>query len=213
MSTKRKLEMMPEVLPAPVKRSGEASSVRSRTLARLKVLAALSATGIAASCGGKSDDDGTSSGGPMLPDGGYRTDGDPYGVVDPLPPPSCFSDVRAKVSAAYVAGPDVLDAGVLDAAALDGGASDAGDAGGADRYVRLDIDFNQEQVVISDVRSGEIVLVSQSVSDRGGSFVFRVPFGTTRATVTFRTSCVAGMANDTVTMNFQADRVAANVVR
>jgi len=94
---KRRLQLMPEVLPAPNKTA--TSAVRERTMARLRVLAAVG-TGIAAACGGSTatpSGGGGSSGGSSGngPDGGLpdanKPDSDPgYGVVDPLPPPACF---------------------------------------------------------------------------------------------------------------------------
>src|SRR5262245_28501704 len=98
MNTRKRLALLPEVLPTPQRADSKtgASSVRSRRMVRLKVLAALSAVGIAGACGGKADgDDMGGGGGGSRPDGGLPPDAgrgqpDAYGVVDPLPPPACF---------------------------------------------------------------------------------------------------------------------------
>src|SRR6185436_8554557 len=112
---KRRLQLLPEVLPKPQLASGP-SSVRSRALARLGVLAALGAA--QANCGGDAAygvvDPLPRPGG----EGGSRNDVPPtlggsgggggsgaYGVVDPLPTPaSCFSGTVLAASASYVGG-------------------------------------------------------------------------------------------------------------
>ncbi|NOU29727.1 MAG: hypothetical protein HOO96_17620 [Polyangiaceae bacterium] len=115
MTTKKRLTLMPEVLPSPEKIAGRPEP-RARILARLKYLSALSMTSLAAAA--------------CLNDG--------YGVVDPIPSPSCTKPPLPTVAARYVSRNDggadaAVDAGLTDAEALDAEASDAGaDAQAAD---------------------------------------------------------------------------------
>jgi hypothetical protein len=133
MTTKRRLQLLPEVLPKP-ERSGGPSTVRARTLARLGVLAALTAT----ACGGKGDGvvdplpSPTGGGGGNAGRGGLGgggMGGSPYGVVDPLPPPatSCEMNGLLGASASYLPDP-----------AVDAGASEFSDAGAAARDAGVD---------------------------------------------------------------------------
>lgn len=146
---KRRLQLMPEVLPAPNKTA--TSAVRERTMARLRVLAAVG-TGIAAACGGSTatpSGGGGSSGGSSGngPDGGLpdanKPDSDPgYGVVDPLPPPACFD----------YATPPTATAKFVDheAVGVDAGQPDAGGKQG--RWIQVIVTLNQRDVAVGDIQ-------------------------------------------------------------
>ena len=142
MTIKRRLELLPEILPKPERAPQAPSPVRARTLARLSVLAALTA----AACGGKegaygvvdplpsptggSGGDGGNGGGGGLGGaaglgGGGGFAGTAYGVVDPLPRPCSAIPIIPQAFAIF--------AHEFDTAAADAGSSlaeaDAGDAG------------------------------------------------------------------------------------
>ncbi len=156
MSTKRRLSVLPEVLPAP-QRSGE-SSVRERTLQRMKVLAALGAATIAASCG-------TQQGG--------------YGVVDPMPSPSCFEkNPKPTVTASYVAADAGADAAI-----------EPQDAGGSARRVEMTIAFDRETDVVFSSASADVPILETSMSSTGGRLLLSIPEGRTTAAVTVPFSC------------------------
>jgi hypothetical protein len=182
--TQRRLELLPEVLPKP-QTAGGASSVRARALARLSVLAALSAAH--AGC----------------PEGGA------YGVVDPLPPPACFDLGLPEATARYVSGADAGEALPDDGAAGDGrvapAASDAGDAGDApdaggpsadaaapgsdasapdtvrsSREIRVDLDFADAQAAsfasAAPLR-GNVRVLEQSISGTRVTLLLVAPAG------------------------------------
>lgn len=178
---KKRLQMMPEVLPAPsVVTTG---SVRRRTLARLRVLAALGAAGIAASCNGKVEGGG---GDPSLPDAGGVDGGeDAYGVVDPLPPPTCFIGYPTA-TAHFTTESEIDDAGVSDAGA------DAG-ADGNHRLVAVDVSFADTGVVIGSAAATETAeVVSTSTTSTGARLVVRIEKGNVSANVTVQVSCQRG---------------------
>ncbi|AKV00372.1 hypothetical protein AKJ09_07035 [Labilithrix luteola] len=168
MNTKKRLALLPEVLPAPQKVTTVSSSVRNRAMARLKVLAALSAVGVAAACGGKSEGTG-SGGGSGGVDGGLPNDGgdngpDAYGVVDPLPEPACFPSAQLEATAHYL---DPSDAGAFDAGAWDAGAR---------RIVVVEVVWNQSGVVLGEPYSSYgIELLEASSSATGATLVVSVP--------------------------------------
>lgn len=160
---KRRLQLMPEVLPAPNKTA--TSAVRERTMARLRVLAAVG-TSIAAACGGStaSSGSGSSSGGGGGssggggPDGGLpdanKPDSDPgYGVVDPLPPPACFDYATPPTATAKFVTRDEIH--------VDAGPPPGGDDG---RFVRLIVTLNQKDVAV-----GEVVLDGANGISRVGT--------------------------------------------
>lgn len=179
---KKRLQLMPEVLPAPtVLTSG---SVRRRTLARLRVLAALGAAGLAASCSGKVEGGG---GDPSLPDAGGVDGGeDAYGVVDPLPQPTCFN-AEPTASAHFTKESELDDAGAEDAGA------DAG-ADGSYRLVTVDVSFNESGVVLGTVtpQDGSTEVVSTSTTSNSAHLVLRVPITTSNAYVSVKASCQRG---------------------
>ncbi|MEO8183517.1 MAG: hypothetical protein ABI895_32185 [Deltaproteobacteria bacterium] len=202
MTIKRRLQLLPEVLPKPQVASGP-SSVRSRALARLSVLAALSAA--QASCGGDAAygvvDPLARPGG----EGGSRNDLPPtlggsgggggagaYGVVDPLPPPaSCFSGTVLAASASYVGGAAATDAGAANGAASgDAGIEDGGrprapeNEGGANPITRtsevqVDLD-TAPQVNLGPALplTPGIQLVQQTSSSGHTTLLFSIPEAT-----------------------------------
>jgi hypothetical protein len=181
MSTKRRLSLLPEVLPAPQR--SEKSSARQRTLQRMKVLAALGAASIAAGCGKVTGDDTTS----RPADGGLDGGEDAYGVVDPIPRPSCFdTSPRPTVSAAYVT--PAGDAGADAETEPDGGV----DAGELARRVEVTIGFDREtDVVFESSASADVPILETSMSSTGGRLLLAVPESRSTATVTLRFSCTS----------------------
>jgi hypothetical protein len=144
---KRRLQLMPEVLPAPNRTA--TSAVRERTMARLRVLAAVGA-GIAAACGGatrtgsETGDGNGNGGGPDggLPDGN-RPDSDPgYGVVDPLPAPACFDYATPPTATAKFVNAE--DVGLDPTKASDSGAG---------RYVQVLVTLNQKDVAVGEIQN------------------------------------------------------------
>lgn len=156
---KRRLQLMPEVLPAPNKVALDrpaTSAVRERTMARLRVLAAVGA-GIAAACGGGTTGSGSTSGDGSsgnggrdggLPDGMKPETDAGYGVVDPLPPPACF-DYKTEPTA---------EAKFVDAAAVgvDPKTDPDGGATGNATYVEVTVTLNQKDVAVGDIDLGEL---------------------------------------------------------
>lgn len=191
MSSKRRLEVLPEMLPKPERLLSSTPSVRSRTLARLKVLAAVSAAGVAASCSGKTVDgssSGSSSGDPFDGGGGKEsgTGQDGYCVVDPLPNPSCFQYQTPTASASYVTEDD-LDGGV------EGGDGGIVDAGAGARLVEVILGFTQKGVALGSVTSSSgVTLQEGATTSTGARVVLRVPAGLTTAEARLQVSCAQG---------------------
>jgi hypothetical protein len=198
---KRRLQLMPEVLPAPNKTA--TSAVRERTMARLRVLAAVGA-GIAAACGGATrtgseTGDGNGGGGPDggLPDGN-KPDSDPgYGVVDPLPPPACFDYATPPQATASVV--TVQDAGV--------DASGDPSSGNQPRYARVIVTLNQKDVAVGEVTivDGEVAIIEKELKAGEVELVLRQPpqasYRPFQTTVDIQTSCAKGPTRVTVTIN------------
>lgn len=196
---KRRLELMPEVLPAPIKvdtNPGAVSPVRARTMQRLRALAAVGAavsTGIVAACGGSttggSSSGGTSGGGSSgngpdggLPDGmGPGTDPG-YGVVDPLPRPTCFEYANPPTATArYVV---VSDAGTT---------AD----GGVPKYARLDVNLNQAGVAVGAIGTTPVTnatIVESGSTDTSVTVMLRQIDANAafEAGVSIQTSCAKG---------------------
>jgi hypothetical protein len=143
MTEKKKLRMLPEVLPRPTSVAGP-SDVRARALARLSVLAAMAAA--SSGCGGKGGEGGPYGVVDPLPyptggSGGRGVTNPPpqvgtggaYGVVDPLPQPAVCFEGGLQVGAEIVSS-DGVDAGAPAFAAPDAAAADASvpDAAAAD---------------------------------------------------------------------------------
>lgn len=182
MTTKKRLTLMPEVLPSPEKIAGRPEP-RARILARLRYLSAVSMASIAAvACG------------------------EGYGVVDPLPSPACNSNPLPTVAARYLTGGDAgadaaADANVADAAAPDAEPTDAGgadasalpdggtNAGGA-RLVEITLGFERQtpnqygQPVQSDAP-----IVASSFFGSGARLVVSVPGGRSTVQLTFPIIC------------------------
>ncbi|CAN5735359.1 hypothetical protein BH11MYX4_BH11MYX4_24570 [soil metagenome] len=177
MSTKRRLTLMPEILPTPQIAAGAASSVRNRTLARLKVLAAVGAAGLAASCGRTLDDSGI-GGDSGLPDGGREAGEDAYGVVDPLPPPSCFRNALPVAAVKYITDADAGD--------------DAGADAGASRLVEVTLTFQQSGVVVGTVTPTQATLVESSSTMQSARLVLQVSSLATQAGAQVQVSCSTG---------------------
>ncbi len=182
MTTKKRLTLMPEVLPSPERIAGRPEP-RARILSRLKYLSAVSMASIAAvACG------------------------EGYGVVDPLPSPACNSTPLPTVAARYLTGGDAgadaaVDANVADAAAPD---ADPNDAGGADatalpdggtkagetRLVEITLGFERQtpnaygQPVQSDAP-----IVESSFFGSGARLVVSVPGGRSTVQLTFPIIC------------------------
>ena len=157
MTTKRRrLSLLPELLPKPQVVEPGFSSVRNRTIARLKVLAALGAAGVAASCGDTA-----------------------YGVVDPLPHPSCFDSGRPTGTAKYVVD---ADAGA-DASAGDGS-----------KLVEVYLVFKQAGIAVGSFSSstGATLVSSTSPSSSTAKVVLRVPAGMSTCSAQLQISCSAG---------------------
>lgn len=215
MSTKRRLGLLPEVLPAPQTMphttTGSASSVRSRTMARLKVLAALGAVGIAAACGGKTteDEDGIGGGKTGLPPDGGPGQEDAYGVVDPLPPPACFPWYEPPTATArYIA--DMNGDGGVEAGAFDAGSFDGGNGA---RIVEVLFSWTLQDVVLGSTQSkdGVTVLESETTND-GARLVLGVALEVP-ATIDLyqQISCSSGPSRLDIVLNLQADAVVVGV--
>jgi hypothetical protein len=197
---KRRLQLMPEVLPAPNKTA--TSAVRERTMARLRVLAAVGA-GIAAACGGATtgssgDGKGSSGGGGGGPDGGLpdanKPDSDPgYGVVDPLPAPACFDYATQPTATAKFVDPK--DVGV-------DGKADAGSG----RWVQVIITLNQKDVAVGDIKAqgdNDISIVKQDLEAGEIDLVlFQAPTSTNfQTSIQIQTSCAKGPTRVIVSIN------------
>jgi hypothetical protein len=181
------------------------SSARNRTLNHMKYLAALSAAGVAAACAGKVINDANHDG---IPDEQQDGGEDAYGVVDPMPRPSCFnSNGLPTVSAQYTT--DVGDAGA-DADA-EGGVVDAGDGS---RLVAVTFKFEKptEVVIDSKATSTDATVLDSTISASGGRIVVSVPAGQDTARISMKVSCTA--ANDSglfITLTLQTGQVVASV--
>lgn len=172
------------------------SSARGRTLNHMKYLAALSASAVAAACAGRTINDANHDG---IPDDQQDSGPDAYGVVDPIPRPSCFnSNGLPTVAAAYTngiddAGTDASADGGADASA-DGGDDDASapplDAGGG-RLVAVTFKFEKATQVVfgSTATSTDAAVVESMISGSAGRVVLAVPEGQTDARVTLYLSC------------------------
>ena len=202
MSTKRRLTLMPEILPTPqIAGPGNGmgtSSVRNRTLARLKVLAALGAAGLAASCGRTIDDNGGTNGGGDggLPDGPREAGEDAYGVVDPLPRPSCFQSALPTATGTYVQ-PD----------------ADAGPEAGAGDEITFDVvlSFPQTGVAIGTVTASNDTFVSSTPVAGGVSLRFKASSLETQAAATLQVSCSTGPSAIHLDFAFQTGDVKVTV--
>jgi hypothetical protein len=215
MTEKKKLRMLPEVLPRPTSVAGP-SNVRARALARLSVLAAMAAA--SSGCGGK---------------GGEGGEGGPYGVVDPLPYPTgggrdrndplppvgtggaddrvdpprqpavCF-DGGLLVGAEYVSS-DGLDAGApafaapdaaaVDASVPDAAAADAGPPGAGSGNVQIELTVFSPvypgTVGRADSLTPGVQIVSQSEGGAGQAhtLLILVPAGTRFASIELPIVC------------------------
>jgi hypothetical protein len=105
---KRRLGMMPEVLPAPSNHS-LSGSPRQRTVRTMeRLLAAAAATALLASCSSNHGSGASGSGASGAGAGGAgaggtsSSSGGGYGVVDPLPPPARCEGVAATIQATAV---------------------------------------------------------------------------------------------------------------
>jgi hypothetical protein len=191
MTGKRRLQLLPEVLPKPERgpsEPGEASPVRARALARLSVLAALAAT--ASGCGNAGDGDG---------DGGY-------GVVDPLPSPA-YCPTLPVVSATYL--PSAPDAGAPGAEG-EAGAAPPGDAG-APRRVRVELLLPDEQLG-RVTRVGPNVSLLQEDND-GERLTLDLLIEDSLADIDFGATCGAGLASYRARLRLLPDVVEAFVQR
>jgi hypothetical protein len=162
-------------------------SARSRTLSRLKYLSAVSMTSIAAaSCEG-------------------------YGVVDPLPSPSCNNNPLPTVSARYATSKDGgadarADAALPDAAddaPSDGGTSedtgidaagpplyDGGGDGGGGRLVELTLGFDrQTRSSFGGAVSSDATIVDSTFYGAGARLLVAVPAGQGTAQLTLEAHC------------------------
>lgn len=220
---KKRLRLMPEVLPAPQHNTSTGPSVRERTLARLKVLTALSAatfTGVGAACSG-----GTGKGpGDIFGDGGdekKKQECDPYCVVDPLPPPSCFEKPdagegsRQMLTATATYGSND-DAGV-DASADAGEAGiDAGDGGTLEgRPFELVVTFETAIAGLvlgaTRVERGSLEVDTAAVSMTTIRVTGRVPTGLNQeASLRIQLSCAKGPTYVTVQLDFRESAIVAN---
>lgn len=196
------------MLPKPERLLGGTSSVRARALARLKVLAAVSAAGVAASCSGKTENSssGGTSGDPLFDAGGKDAPGqDGYCVVDPLPNPSCFQYTTPTATASYITEDD-LDGGT---AGGDGGIVDAG--GGA-RLVEVLLGFKQTGVVLGSLTSPDGVTLSEGATiSTGARIVLKVPPGLVNATARLQVSCAQGPTAPNLTLGFAPTTVNVSV--
>lgn len=209
MSSRRRLQVLPEMLPKPERRSALTSTVRSRTLARLKVLAAVSAAGVAASCSGKTVNSSGSSSGtsgdPFLDSGRDGPDTDGYCVVDPLPNPSCFQYQTPSATASYVT-EDELDGGT------EGGDGGIVDAGNGARLVEVLLGFKQSGVVIGSLTSSDgVTLAEGTTTSSGARIVLRVPAGLTNAQARLQVSCPPGPSALNIDLNLAASTVTVTV--
>lgn len=221
-SKKRRLQMLPEVLPTPT-RVQPNTSVRSRALTRLGILAALGAAGVANACGGTSSNG--SNGDAGLPNDGGPPDGDPYGVVDPLPSPACFKDAAAlSAEARYIRPTDGgADAGENDAGdAGDAGAeADAGDVefSGPDRDVEATLSWAQSGVVISGASNAfwsddaDVTVVGATSTTQGATVLLHIGRYEEGRVIVVHTnaSCSGGYSNIKLTLTLHGDRVDATL--
>jgi len=118
-------------------------TARARTLARLRALAAVGAATTTTGCNGCAG---------------------AFGVVDPLPAPTCFDSPKPTATAAYLQ-PDDVDAG--------------GTAPAGSRLVEVQVSFEQTDVVIGKVTTSSNMaaspeLVHQTASSHALRFVLRV---------------------------------------
>lgn len=217
---KKRLQLAPEMLPTPQRSDPNRPSVRERTIARLKILAALSTatfTGIGAACSGGtgSGPGGSGDGGDAGNDGPSREECDPYCVVDPLPPPTCFDKsegVRQQLTAtaSYLGAPDAGDD------AGDAGSNDAGDAGPSRRRFEVVVGFESpvaglvlgmttgsQRVIVesADLSMTSIRVVAGVVDDMGlpGS-----------ETIQIELSCTKGPTSVSVQLQFGPSTIVAN---
>jgi len=201
MTKRRRLDLLPEILPKPTTVAGP-SSVRARALARLSVLAALQAA--SSGCGGSS----SSEEGPYgvvdplpWPSGGTRErdrtpsttgTGNASGVMDPFPDrEACYTLGIPEASARYVddavtggrdAGTTAVDAGLSDAGQSDASPSDAGseraDAGSARRVeVHLELLFLSPPTALGQAvpRTAGVTVVAASVAGLRATLVLSIP--------------------------------------
>lgn len=217
---KKRLRMMPEVLPAPQKNTHAGPSVRERTLARLKLLTALSAatfTGVGAACsGGTGAGPGGGDGGDAGNDGPSREECDPYCVVDPLPPPTCFDKsegVRQQLTATATYGTGDAGADAGDDAGEAG--VDAGDAATPSGYpfellVTFETPIGGLVLGESKVQSGTMDIDAATLSMTTIRVVGRVPSKNQQATLRIQLSCAKGPTSVTVQLDFNEDTIVAN---
>jgi len=236
VSTKRRLELLPELLPKPERSSHAASgpsTVRSRTLARLSVLAALTAT--ASACGGKgaygvvdplpSPAGGTGGG------SGTGGSGGAYGVVDPLPQPymmvpkpitfPCLAGTTLTASAVYVNEPDgPLDAG---SSAPDGDAGPLPDGGStrpasrdagpriASSLIRVDL-LTEPGVTLGDVRetTAELEVLEQTGTAGRTTLLVRVT-GSNSASFVLTAACESEQKSVGVLLLLDPDGVRVSI--
>ncbi len=230
---KRRLQMLPEVLPTPT-RAQPNTSVRSRALTRLGVLAALGAASVANACGGTSSNGGENG----LPNDGGPPDGDPYGVVDPLPPPACFKEADAlSAEARYVdltdGGDDAGendastadagdDSGAADAGGDSGAADAGGDAGsfsGPDRNVEVTLSWSQSGVVLSGSSGGfwsedsDVQFLDATSTAQGARVLVYIGHYEEGRVVTAmaHASCTDGLSYLRLTLTLHGDRVDATL--
>jgi len=233
MTEKKKLRMLPEVLPKPTRVAGP-SNVRARALARLSVLAALGA--VSSGCGGKGSEEGPygvvdplpfptgGSGGrgvtnPSPPVGSAGA----YGVVDPLPQPAVCFEGGLQVSADYVRA-DGLDAGAppfaapdgsarADASAPDATAADAGssDAGGGYLPIALTVLSPPNNIGRAVSLTPGVQIVSQVGSGAGQALtlLIQVPSGTLVARIELPVVCGNRADRYRIELVLQADSVLA----
>ncbi|MBX3231521.1 MAG: hypothetical protein KIT84_24170 [Labilithrix sp.] len=192
---KRRLALMPEVLPAPSQ--AHPSSVRARALARLKVLTAVGA-GIVVSCG-------KSKG---LADSHKPGDPEPYGVVDPMPLPTCFDGPQPTITAVFVAG----DAGASKSAKGDGGPVLA--AGG--RLVEIDVAFTQDDVALGEITPNNLSVVESTKQGKGIRLLVMVPPQADPKVasshgISIGASCARGLTTIQVSLSITGSAIAPSV--
>jgi hypothetical protein len=190
MTGKRRLQLLPEVLPKPERGPsdpGGPSPVRARALARLSVLAALAT---ASGCGKAGDGDGG------------------YGVVDPLPSPA-YCPTLPAVLATYLPSPAV-DAGAPGAES-EGRAAPLGDAG-APRRVRVELLLPDEQLG-RVTRVGPNVSLLQEDNDDGERLTLDLLIEDSLAEIDFGATCGAGWASYRARLRLLPDAIEAFVQR
>lgn len=173
-------------------------NVRARAIARLKVLTAVGA-GVAVSCG-------KSKG---LADGHKPGDPEPYGVVDPMPRPTCFEGPQPTITAAYMAVPDAGAKKKADAGAMLALTPDT-------RLVEVAVAFTQTDIALGNVTSTDpnVSIVESKPEASGIKLIVRVPKtegGSADRPISVSTSCARGLTTIQITLRTTATAVEPQV--